>query len=322
MRASLRVINPGLSTTVQDRGRPGYQRQGIPVSGALDAEALAAANVVVGNAPGTAGLECLYQGPLLEVEAQSVRVAVAGAGAALDVTLPGETAKRRVPMLQSVSVSRGARVQVVVSGSGVSSYLALTGGIDVPPVLGSCSTYVRALLGGLKGRALRAGDLVPLKRDTAPDGPEMQLNGVAFPLPRLVRVVLGPQDDHFTAESLQTFLAGTYAVSPASDRMGLRLTGAKLIHTHGYNIVSDGIAPGSIQVPGDGLPIVLLADRQTTGGYPKIATVASADLAALGRVGPGAEVRFTAVSVAAAEDARRVQRSIPRGFTAPTSSAA
>jgi biotin-dependent carboxylase-like uncharacterized protein len=302
---ALRVIGPGLSTTVQDRGRIGYQRQGIPVSGALDPVALAAANVVVGNAPDSAAFECLYQGPLVEVQAPAARFAVAGAGAALDVVLPGTEGKRRVPMLHTVTVPRGGRVQVVLPGPGISAYLAVAGGIDVPPVLGSRSTYVRAGLGGFSGRALRAGDLVPIAVGPPPEGPERRLPGVAFPLPQTVRVVPGPQDDHFTPEAIQIFLEAVYTVAPASDRMGLRLSGPKLTHTRGYNIISDGIAPGSIQVPGDGLPIILLADRQTTGGYPKIATVASADLAALGRIGPGAQVRFSRTTVEAAEELRR-----------------
>jgi biotin-dependent carboxylase-like uncharacterized protein len=304
---ALRVISPGLSTTIQDRGRPGHQRQGIPVSGALDVEALTAANIVVGNGADAAALECLYQGPELEIDADTSRVAIAGAGAALDVLLPGESSQHRIPALQSVSLPRGARIQAVVSGAAISAYLAIAGGIDVPAVLGSRSTYVRARLGGLNGRALKAGDTIELVRDIAPDGPEMRLPGVTFALPDVVGVVLGPQDDHFTSESLTTFLAGTYLVSPSSDRMGLRLTGAKLTHTDGYNIISDGIAPGSIQVPGDGLPIILLADRQTTGGYPKVATVASADLPSLGRVGPGAPLRFRQITVATAEEERRLR---------------
>jgi biotin-dependent carboxylase-like uncharacterized protein len=196
-------------------------------------------------------------------------------------------------------------VRVVLSGPGISACLAVAGGIEVAPVLGSRSTYVRAGLGGFRGRALREGDVLALGPAAAGNGPELRLPGIDFPLPESVRIVLGPQDDHFTGEALATLLADTFTVTPASDRMGLRLAGTRLPHSRGYNIVSDGIAPGSIQVPGDGLPIVLLADRQTTGGYPKIATVASADLPGLGRIGPGARVRFVATTVAAAEELRR-----------------
>jgi biotin-dependent carboxylase-like uncharacterized protein len=304
VRPALRVISPGLNTTVQDRGRTGYQRFGIPVSGALDVVALAAANVVVGNAPGEAALECLYQGPLLEIAAERARLAAAG-GAVLEVTEPGGLKTRQVPALESVTLARGARVRVVMTGPGISAYLAAEGGLDVPPVMGSRATYVRAGIGGRDGRALRAGDAVPLAHNEARERDEARLPGVELGLPDRVHVVLGPQDDHFTEAALQEFLQAAYTVTPASDRMGLRLSGPRLEHAKGYNIVSDGIPPGGIQVPGDGQPIVLLADRQTTGGYPKIATVMSADLPALGRVGPGARVRFAAVAVAEAERARR-----------------
>jgi biotin-dependent carboxylase-like uncharacterized protein len=302
--AALRVISPGLNTTVQDRGRTGYQRLGIPVSGALDTIALAAANVVVGNTPGAAALECLYQGPNLEVVAQRARLAVAG-GALLEVAEPGGQRLRHAPTLESVSLTRGCRARVVITGPGISAYLAVEGGLDVPIVMGSRATYVRAGLGGLGGRALRAGDAVPLACEAAREREEACLPGVAFNLPECVRVVLGPQEDHFTPTAIRELLHATYTVTPASDRMGLRLSGPRLAHSKGFNIASDGIPPGAIQVPGDGQPIVLLADRQTTGGYPKIATVISADVPALGRVRPGARLRFSAVTVAEAETARR-----------------
>lgn len=306
MRPILRVISPGLNTTVQDRGRTGYQRLGIPVSGALDRVALAAANVVVGNEPGTAGLEGLYQGPALEIEAELARLAMAGNGADLEVTEPGGQRTWHVPALASVTLPRGARARLVIAGPGISAYLAAGGGIDVPAIMGSRATYVRAGIGGLNGRALRADDAVPLAQAAFPERDDVRLPGVTFDLPECVRVVLGPQDDHFTDAALREFLQAIYTVTPASDRMGLRLSGPRLKHAIGFDIVSDGIPPGAIQVPGDGQPIVLLADRQTTGGYPKIATVISADLPALGRVGPGARLRFTTVTLAEAETARRM----------------
>jgi allophanate hydrolase len=211
-----------------------------------------------------------------------------------------------VPALESVTLRRGWRARPVVTGSGISFYLAAEGGIDVPATMGSRATYVRAGLGGVDGRALRAGDAVPLAREAASEREEVRLPGATFDAPDVVRVVLGPQDDHFTPAAVREFLHATYTVTPASDRMGLRLSGPRLEHSKGFNIVSDGIPPGAIQVPGDGQPIVLLADRQTTGGYPKIATVISADLPGLGRVGPGASLRFSAVTVAEAELARRL----------------
>jgi biotin-dependent carboxylase-like uncharacterized protein len=172
--------------------------------------------------------------------------------------------------------------------------------------MGSQSTLTRGGIGGFEGRALQAGDILPLRQAAAPEREEVMLPPLDLRPPARVRVVLGPQDDHFTQAGLATLLGSPYTISRASDRMGMRLEGPTLEHSaKGYNIVSDGIAPGSIQVPGNGLPIVLLADRQTTGGYPKVATVVSADLPALGRMTPGARIAFAAIDIEAAEAAAR-----------------
>jgi biotin-dependent carboxylase-like uncharacterized protein len=306
MRPALRVLAPGLMTTLQDLGRRGYQHLGIPVSGALDAVGLCAANALVGDAPGMGALEIAYHGPTLAVEADSVRVAFAGGAAAIEV-LPGDGARRgrRLPPCQSVRLAKGEVLRVGALTGGAVGYLAVEGGFEVAPVLGSQSTYTRAGLGGFEGRAIRAHDLLPLRQSEAEERDERTLPVPDLAPPRRVRVVLGPQDDLFTERGKRTLLERTFTVSAASDRMGMRLEGPPLEHADGYNIVSDGIAPGSIQVPGNGLPIVLLADRQTTGGYPKIATVVSADLPALGRLAPGAQLAFAAVSVAEAEAAHR-----------------
>jgi biotin-dependent carboxylase-like uncharacterized protein len=242
-------------TTLQDLGRRGYQRLGIPVSGAIDA-----------------------------------------------VSLRGIL---RAPPLQSMRLRKGQILRIgALSGSAV-GYLAVEGGFDIAPALGSQSTFARAGLGGQDGRPLRQGDILPLKQSQAEGRTECRLPSLDLAAPDRVRVVLGPQDDYFSEQSKRTFLQSTYTVTPASDRMGMRLAGPVLEHAKGFNIVSDGIAPGSIQVPGNGLPIVLLADRQTTGGYPKIATVISADMPALGRLTPGAKVAFAAVDIEAAEAAHR-----------------
>jgi len=301
--AGLRVTAAGLSTTVQDLGRIGHQRLGVSVSGAIDPVCLRAANLIAGNANGTPAIEALYQGPTLEVAVDSVRVALAGAAASLQVR-SGATKPRSVPAFRGVTLARGDEVRVVLSGP-AAAYLAVEGGFAIEPFLGSYATFVRARLGGIEGRLLAAGDVVPLARALAEPREEQALPAPDLRAPPRIRVVLGPQDDYFTAQAIETFLAGTYTVTRAADRMGLRLDGPRLDHAKGFNIVSDGIAPGSIQVPGTRLPIILLADRQTTGGYPKIATVISADLPALGRVGPGAKLAFAAVTVEAAEAARR-----------------
>jgi biotin-dependent carboxylase-like uncharacterized protein len=306
MMPALKVVSPGLMTTLQDLGRRGYQRLGIPVAGALDEISLRAANLIAGNPATVGALEIAYQGPTLEVEADSVRIAYAGGTAALDILQGKSTGEaRQLPPLQSVRLTKGHIVRIgALSGSPV-GYLAVEGGFDVPLALGSQSTYMRGGLGGFAGRALQMGDILSLKRPHAEEREERMLPSLDLTAPKRIRVVFGPQDDYFTDKGKHALVEGAYVVTPASDRMGMRLDGPPLEHAKGYNIVSDGISPGSIQVPGNGVPIVLLADRQTTGGYPKIATVISADMPALGRLAPGAKVAFEAVDIVAAEAAHR-----------------
>jgi biotin-dependent carboxylase-like uncharacterized protein len=305
MRPALKVVAPGLMTTLQDLGRPGYQRLGIPVSGALDPVSLRAANLLCANPPGTGALEIAYQGPTLRVATDRVRVAYAGGDAPIEVLPAGGGTGRRVPAWQSMSLNKGESIRIGALSGAAIGYLAVEGGFDVAPVLGSQSTFVRGGLGGFDGRALQAGDVLPLKRARAEALEERMLPPADLRPPKRFRVVFGPQDDYFTEQGRRTLLESAFTVSPASDRMGMRLAGPALEHAKGYNIVSDGIAPGSIQVPGNGAPIVLLADRQTTGGYPKIATVISADLPALGRLTPGSRLSFEAVDIEAAEAAHR-----------------
>lgn len=306
MKPALRVVAPGLMTTLQDLGRRGYQHLGVPVSGALDAVSLCAANAIVGNPPEAGGLEIAYQGPTLAVEADSARLALAGGGVAIEVfSHEGMSRSTSLPPLQSFRLRRGEVLRVGTLGGSAVGYLAVEGGFDAAPILGSQSTFVRGGLGGFEGRVLRAGDLLPLRRTQAECREEQRLPTLDLGPPARFRVVLGPQDNYFSEEGKRTLLETVFTVSAASDRMGMRLEGAVLEHCRGYNIVSDGIAPGSIQVPGNGLPIVLLADRQTTGGYPKIATVIVADLPALGRLAPGAKVAFKAVGIAEAEAEHR-----------------
>lgn len=302
MTAALHILSPGLMTTLQDLGRPGYQRLGIPVSGALDPLSLAAANLLVGNPPGAAALEIAYQGPTIRIDADSARLAFAGGAVSIELTGGENSAPERLPILESRRLERGQSLRIgALSGSTV-GYLAVEGGFDVAPFLGSRSTYTRGAFGGWHGRPLAAGDALPLARGSAEPREELMLPPLDLAPPRRFRVVLGPQTSHFSDAGLRTFLEAEYTVSAASDRMGMRLEGPVIEHADGYNIVSDGIAPGSVQVPGNGLPIILLADRQTTGGYPKVATIISADLPALGRLGPGARIGFEAVTVDAAED--------------------
>jgi biotin-dependent carboxylase-like uncharacterized protein len=306
---ALEVVAPGLATSIQDLGRPGFQAIGVPVSGALDGAALRLANALVGNPPAAAALEILYSGPCLRVIADSVRMALAGSGARLVV---GDDATAAVPAWRSLRLAQGDLVAVIVGRDAACCYLAIEGGIAVPQVLGSASTYARAGLGGFRGRPLRAGDRLPLACATAPERGELHLPDpppAAAQAP--IRVVLGPQRERFTAAAIATLLAAEYRISASADRMGMRLDGPRLAHAGVWDIVSDGIATGAIQVPGSGQPIVLLADHQTTGGYPKIATVVSADLPVVGRRRPGDAIRFAAVSVEAAEAlAREAERGL------------
>jgi allophanate hydrolase len=300
MTAGLRVLNPGLHTTVQDLGRIGYQALGVPVSGALDSLALQLANALVGNPAGAAALEILGVGPTLQIIADSVRLAVAGAGLVLIHK------ERALPAWQSVTLFHGEVFRLVLGRESVCAYLAVEGGFSNAPVLGSASTYVRAGLGGFHGRALQRGDEVPLAVDHSAERAEHHLPSPPLAAPDdPIRVVLGPQQQCFTEEALATLLSAEYRVSKHADRMGIRLDGPPLDHRDGWDIVSDAIATGAIQVPGSGRPIVLLADHQTTGGYPKIATVISADLPIVGRRRTGDAIRFAEVSVEQAEQLAR-----------------
>ncbi|MBV9375375.1 MAG: biotin-dependent carboxyltransferase family protein [Alphaproteobacteria bacterium] len=307
MTPGLKVLASGLCTTVQDVGRFGYQNIGVPVSGALDSFGLRLANALAGNPQATAALEILISGPTLEVAAETIRVALTGAGASLGI---GGKRPKTVAAGQSVTLRRGEVVQIAPGRQSACCYLAVEGGIAVPRVLGSASTYVRAALGGLNGRALQHGDLVPLAAERASERSELRAPAPpAAPPGQPVRVVLGPQHKYFKKESLAALFDAEFRVSKDADRMGMRLDGPPLQHKRGWDIVSDAIATGSIQVPGSGQPIVLLADHQTTGGYPKIATVISTDLPAVGRRRPGDPLRFVPVELEEAEEiCRRAER--------------
>jgi biotin-dependent carboxylase-like uncharacterized protein len=299
----LKVIAPGFHTTVQDQGRRGFQHVGVPVSGALDRNGYLLANALVENPPGTASLEIIGSGPEFEVVASSVRIALVGSGGGLEIA--GRDGPR-VPSGQSARLAKGEVVRVRLGGDAFCSYLAIEAGFDVPLCLGSRSTYTRAGFGGFSGRPLRSGDMLHGHADDVARRDEVTFSEPRdLGLDQAIRVVLGPQDDYFTAAAIEDFLHGSYSITPASDRMGFRLAGPLLAHKSDYNIVSDGIVAGSIQVPGSKLPIVLLADAQTTGGYPKIATVISADLPVLGVRGVGRTVRFQPVSREEAETIRR-----------------
>lgn len=296
----LEVTSAGIATSVQDAGRFGLQRYGLVPSGAMDIFSLAAANALVGNTPYSAAVEIGPQGAIFTAHGP-VRVAVTGALRAADVNGHG----RR--MYRSLWLADGERLTLGAARDGVFGYLAVEGGVRGEPMFGSLSVNARAGLGSPYPRPLKNGD----RLDVASASLNLRERMLSLPeTPRTaIRVVMGPQDDEF-GEACKTFLASEWRVSSSSDRMGYRLEGPKLNHAHGHNIVSDGTVDGSIQVSGNGQPIVLMKDRGTTGGYPKIATVISADLPRLAQTRFGRPFRFEAASVESAQDEARAFRKL------------
>jgi len=293
---SILIHDAGPQTTVQDLGRRGSLRVGIPPSGPLDREAFLLANRLVGNADDAAGLECTLIGPRVEF-ADERWVAVTGAD--MQATLNGT----EMPRWAGFEVEAGDVLRLGPARSGVRGYLAVSGGIDTPPALGSRATYLRGRLGGFEGRAVRKGDCLPLGPPSG--GAPAEVHEEAIPdytVEPTVRVVLGPQDDRFSKRGIAALFDAPYEMTPQSDRMGARLRGERIEHTRGHDIVSDGVALGGIQVVGDGQPIVLLADRQSAGGYTKIGTVCSFDIGRVAQVKPGQRLRFRRVSVAEAHE--------------------
>jgi biotin-dependent carboxylase-like uncharacterized protein len=284
---AIRIIDPGMTALVEDLGRYGYQRYGVSVSGVADEYAARIANFLTGNEASAAVIEITLKGISVEFLDETL-FAVTGGDCAY--TLNGKP----LALWQSCRARPG---DILVGGlctKGLRNYLSVSGGIDVPEIMGSRSTNLRGKFGGFKGRALQKDDVLPV--GSPPSGrPERELKGEYIPRydPEIhVRVILGPQDDAFTETGKKTFLSSPYKVSFDSDRMGIRLTGEKIEHVKAADIISDGIAFGSIQVPGNGLPIIMLAERQTTGGYGKIATVISADRPKLAQARPKTVVYF------------------------------
>jgi biotin-dependent carboxylase-like uncharacterized protein len=306
MTAALKVVRAGLFDTVQDLGRIGFMELGMPTAGAMDRIALTLANALVGNSADTAGLEIGVIGSDLEIGADSVRVALVGPLSPALIEGP-DAAPKPLESDRTHLLKRGQVLRVGMVEGSTTAYLAIAGGLALPLFMGSLSTYARAGIGGFEGRKLAVGDVLPLKLDRAPAGDEHRIAAPFDYGSGPIRVVWGPQDDYFSARGRKTFVESEYLVSKEADRMGIRFDGPTIEHSKGADIISDGIGPGAIQVPGAGLPIVLLGDRQTVGGYSKIATVASVDLPRVGRLLPGQRVRFSAVTVEEAEKLRREQ---------------
>lgn len=295
---SLEIISPGPLTTVQDLGRYGFGRYGVPPSGALDSFSLRVANLLVGNSEAEAGLEITLMG--LKVRALTDLVAALCGG-----DLQPYLNDRPFDMWRSQIVRKGDTLFLKAPRSGCRAYLAVGGGISLAPVLASKSTNLASTFGGYEGRSLRKGDLLC---SGAPEH-HLRIAGKVFrPEGRpsykgdwLIRALLGPQDQDFPEESKRLFLDSPFKVSSQSDRTGIRLSGPALHRKRNLadSIVSEGVVPGAIQVPGDGQPIILLVET-ITGGYRKIATVISADLPLLAQIKPADRVRFQEVSMAEA----------------------
>ena len=282
----------GPASSVQDGGRHGAQRYGLTPSGAMDRLALAAANCLAGNAPFTAAIEIGPFGAAFTVREGAVRVGLAGALRKADLS------GRAVASDASMTLADGETLTLGFARAGSFSYLAIEGGIAGEPMFGSLAVNARAGLGSPYPRPLQAGD----ELQTAPaSGAAERRIDLPPPVERPIRVVMGPQDDEFGEEGTKLFLDSEWKISATSDRMGYRLEGPAIKHLHGHNIVSDGTVNGSIQVPGNGAPIVLMPDRGTSGGYPKIATVISADLGRFAQIPAGKGFRFKAVSMAEAQ---------------------
>ena len=296
---SIRIINGGMLTTVQDNGRIGYQQFGVPVSGAMDPQAAAIANILVGNEDNEAVLEVTMLGPRIEFQEANC---IAVTGGDLTPQLDGKS----FPMNRAVAVQKGQVLSFAAPRSGCRAYIAFAGGLDIPQVMGSRSTYLKAKIGGLEGRKLDKEDIIAFRAPTA-QLPNMEKRAVAdaetfTKTDVTLRVVLGPQDDAFTEAGIKTFLGETYAVTVQSDRMGCRLDGPVIEHVKDGNIISDGISFGAIQVPSEGKPIIMVADRQTVGGYTKIATVISADFSKAAQIKAGDKIRFVQVGITEAQD--------------------
>jgi biotin-dependent carboxylase-like uncharacterized protein len=299
------VTIAGPATSVQDAGRHGAQRYGLTPSGAMDTLALAAANVLVGNAPFAAAIELGPLGAVFMAGGGAVRVALTGA------QRPAAIGARLIAFNESFTLTDGESLTLGVARGGVFSYLAIEGGIAGEPMFGSLAVNARAGLGSPYPRPLQAGDQICVR--AASGASEKRIDLPAAP-DAAIRVVMGPQDDEF-GEATQLFLDSEWRISATSDRMGYRLEGPAIKHLHGHNIVSDGTVNGSIQIPGNGQPIVLMPDRGTSGGYPKIATVITADLRRLAQTQAGRGFRFKAVSMAEAQAEyvamARLLRSLP-----------
>lgn len=294
----IRVLKGGMMTTVQDLGRNGYQSQGFSVAGVMDVRSFKIANLLLDNPENEAVLEFTLIGPTLEFTSATI---IAITGGDFQPTINGEPA----PMYTAIYMNKGDILKFGSARTGSRGYVAFSSYLDIPVVMGSRCTNMKSKIGGFKGRKLQAGDYMNfrIKRRYLPFFLSRKLEPENFDQDNTtLRVVMGPQDSKFSKQGIETFLSSEYTVTSEFDRMGCRLDGAYIAAKESSDIISDGIAFGSIQVPAHGKPIILLADRQTTGGYAKIATVASVDIPKIVQRKTDHKIRFQAITVQEAQD--------------------
>lgn len=303
----IRVLKAGMLTTVQDLGRTGYQSQGFSVAGVMDVRSFKIANLLLDNPENEAVLEFTLIGPTLQFTSETI-IAITGGDFA--PTINGKP----VPMYEAIYVNRGDILKFGSARTGSRGYIAFSSYLDIPVVMGSRCTNLKSRIGGFKGRKLKDEDYIGfrMKRRYLPYFLSRKLKPDDFSgESETLRVVLGPQDEMFSKQGIDTFLSQEYTVTSDFDRMGCRLEGPFIAAKNATDMISDGIAYGSVQVPSHGKPIILLSDRQTTGGYPKIATVASVDIPKLVQRKTDHKIRFSAISV---QEAQKLYREEEKAY--------
>lgn len=289
---AIKILRDGFFTTIQDLGRYGYQQFGVPVSGVMDSFSHRVGNILVGNHEDEASLEVTMVGPVIKFLSNEV-IAITGGN------LGPQINEKDISMYENIKVKKGDILSFKGIVNGCRSYICFTGGIDILPVMGSRSTYVKGKIGGIEGRKLAFDDVINIKTSTKEYiKRKVPLKYIPKYLKETkIRVIMGPQLKEFTSKGIRTFLQNSYEVTNNCDRMGYRLEGETIEHKIGADIISDGISFGAIQIPGHGKPIIMMADRQTTGGYTKIATVISSDTYKIAQMIPGDRIRFKEVDI-------------------------
>lgn len=294
------ILNPGPVSTIQDSGRFGYLRYGMAPAGAMDEVAYQLGNHILGNPPDAAAIEFALMGPEVEVLQETFIVV---SGGSCDIVVKGESG---FSMYTPIKLLPGDKVSIPQVKDGIRGYLNVAGGINVPLKMNSRATYLRGRIGGIDGRCLEEGDVIHAFPESSTRGkPLPSSKWPKYPPPYKVDVILGPQDHLFSKKGVETFLSEEYRISWEADRMGYRLKGPEISHRDKADIISDGIPLGAVQVPGHRQPIIMMKDRQTTGGYPKIATVASYEISKLGQARPGSSIFFNQVTLEEARDKSR-----------------